>query len=118
MSRDHFVYWLFDADGDCLYVGITKHPEKRWRQHRYEKPHMAAQVAHKRMAGPFPLPVARRLEREQQDDLQPRYDERQRAMRARLRDVSSKAPSKWTGGLPVDALTALRRDIDTWGMNA
>lgn len=76
--REHFVYWLFDSDDECLYVGMTRQPEERWRQHRRERPEMAAAVATKRMAGPFNEKTARRLERQQQDDLSPLYDGRVR----------------------------------------
>lgn len=72
--RDHFVYWMFDAEDRCLYVGMTRQPETRWYQHRQDKPGMVAQVAKRRMAGPFTIETARKLEREQQDDLIPLYD--------------------------------------------
>lgn len=29
-----YVYRLYDADGDLLYVGVAFEPEKRWKQHR------------------------------------------------------------------------------------
>lgn len=82
--REHFVYWMFAADGRCLYVGMTRRPEYRWHQHRYHKPEMVASIAHKRMAGPFPLETARQLEREQQEDLEPVYDVRINSKRGRL----------------------------------
>lgn len=80
--REHFVYWLFDADGRCLYVGMTRQPEYRWKRHHYERPEMIAQVANKRMAGPFLLEAARKFERAEQDRLLPRYDVRQNRMRS------------------------------------
>lgn len=82
-SRDHFVYWLYDANGLALYVGVTRRPEARWRQHGYTKPAMVAKVASRRMSGPYTKDVARRLEREQQEDLQPIWDVNQRRMRER-----------------------------------
>jgi predicted GIY-YIG superfamily endonuclease len=88
--REQFVYWMFDAEGNCLYVGMTRQPERRWRRHRYEKPNMVARVAYKRMAGPFFLETARRLEREQQDDLEPVFD-------VRIRDMRSSAAARERG---------------------
>lgn len=112
--REHFVYWMFDSDGDCLYVGMTRQPEQRWRRHRYEKPDMVAQIAYKRMSGPFLLETARKLEREQQDDLQPSWDMNQAAMRGRALSLSSKAKTAWTGGLPSHLLDELRERRTTW----
>lgn len=74
--REHFVYWMFDAEGVCLYVGMTRQPEKRWKTHQYEKPVMIARIASKRMAGPYLIETARRIEREEQDRLRPFYDGR------------------------------------------
>lgn len=72
--RENFVYWLFAKDDECLYVGVTRKPETRWAQHRATKPDMYPQIAYHRMAGPFDLETARKLEREQQEDLNPIYD--------------------------------------------
>lgn len=74
--RSTFVYWMFDERGSCLYVGMTRRPEARWRDHGYMRPKMIERVAYRKMAGPFTQPVARRLEREQQDALQPEFDSR------------------------------------------
>lgn len=49
-SRIHFVYWLFDAEGNCLYVGRTMRPEQRWKQHCRTRNQMTAEVATRRMA--------------------------------------------------------------------
>lgn len=84
-NRAHFVYWLFDVNGVCLYVGMTRKPEQRWAQHRAERPSMFKRVSYRRMAGPFDQLTARRLEREQQDALEPTYDGRLRYMRALAR---------------------------------
>ena len=73
--REHFVYWMFAKGDTCLYVGMTRQPERRWRQHQQRKPQMTAQVATRRMAGPFPLQTARRIEREEQRRLNPVYVE-------------------------------------------
>lgn len=95
-AREHFVYWLFDDADRCLYVGMTRQPEARFRQHRATKPDMIAQVATKRMAGPFGIDAARQLEREQQDDLSPVYDGR------------LNRPPGYTVGLRADAARQLR----------
>lgn len=29
------LYRLYDTDGNLLYIGITNHPERRWRNHSY-----------------------------------------------------------------------------------
>jgi predicted GIY-YIG superfamily endonuclease len=74
--RNHFVYWLFSAEGECLYVGCTRRPKQRWEQHRVTRKAMVAETATRRMAGPYTFAVAHRIEREQQDLLNPRYDRR------------------------------------------
>jgi predicted GIY-YIG superfamily endonuclease len=71
--RNHFVYWFYDADGECIYVGCTRHPEKRWRQHRQNSRRIVAETARCRMAGPYSYFMARRIERAQQFDLRPKY---------------------------------------------
>lgn len=80
-EREYFVYWLFDDEGRSLYVGMTKHPELRWKQHQRTKSMMCLLATSRRMAGPFTKPVAQQLEREQQEDLQPKFDVRQRRKR-------------------------------------
>lgn len=74
MNRTHFVYWMFDKRGRCLYVGCTMFPRQRWYEHRCRRPEMVAQVASKRMAGPYERATAYRIEREQQRELSPVYD--------------------------------------------
>jgi len=86
--REHFVYALYAADGTCLYVGMTRRPEQRWKQHLRDRPRMTEQVSQRRMFGPYLLGVARRLERELQDDLEPTFDGRIIAMRTRRRSLA------------------------------
>ncbi len=74
--RDHFVYWMFDTEGACLYVGITRTPERRWAQHQMTKPEMTDQVGSRRLSGPYTAATAREIERREQDRLRPRYDAR------------------------------------------
>ncbi len=94
IPRRHFVYWMFDADGEALYVGVTKYPEQRLRQHRRNP--WFPRVASKRMAGPFTKTTALALERQQQDELQPVYDVRQSMMRTRARRYPN-APTRYSG---------------------
>lgn len=86
--REHFVYTLYAADGVCLYVGMTRSPERRWKQHRRNRPQMVSRVSERRMSGPYLIEVARCLERELQDDLQPVFDGRITAMRTRRRSLA------------------------------
>jgi len=78
--RNHFVYLLADESGEVIYVGCTRNPEQRWRDHRTTK-RWSSEVASKRMVGPYDYPTARRIERELQDLHRPRYDARFRASR-------------------------------------
>lgn len=82
-AREYYVYWLFSADGECLYIGMTSHPEARWTQHRYQRPEMIEIVKSRRMAGPYNFYTALRIEREQQDLLKPRFDGRLRGIETR-----------------------------------
>lgn len=60
--RDHFVYRLFDGDGNLLYVGCTKRPARRWQEHRSTRPHMTDRVRRVHMFGPTTRRVARDIE--------------------------------------------------------
>ena len=62
--RDHFVYRVFDAEGQLLYIGCTMRPSKRWAEHKIERPGMVAAAARFRVQGPYPRPVARALEKQ------------------------------------------------------
>lgn len=81
--RENFVYWLFDENDVCLYVGLTRRPEYRWRQHCWERAKMAGRVARKRMAGPYLIETARRIEREQQLMLLPTFSNQPHVSKAR-----------------------------------
>lgn len=72
--RNHFVYWVWDADGQLLYIGCTRRPEVRWKEHLAGSSRVwARRAARRRMAGPYDYPTARRIEREQQLALNPQY---------------------------------------------
>lgn len=68
MNRDSFVYSLYDAEGDLLYVGCTNNLARRWSQHQHERPGLAMSTVRCRVVGPFKRDVAMRLERETQED--------------------------------------------------
>lgn len=61
--REHFVYRCYDADSRLLYVGCTRRPEARWRQHKADRHLWVADVARTRMAGPHNYDTAREIER-------------------------------------------------------
>lgn len=74
--RNHFVYWLYDAAGNVLYIGCTRRPEARWREHAqgsYRQ--MVSETSRRRMAGPYDYDyaTARRIERSEQIRLRPKY---------------------------------------------
>jgi hypothetical protein len=71
--RDHFVYRLYNAAAECIYVGCTRHLDARWLQHRQERHAMVAETDRCVIAGPYDYVTARRVEREQQYDLRPKY---------------------------------------------
>lgn len=98
MKRDTFVYWMYDAEAVCIYVGVTKYPRQRWSQHQRKA--WIGEVASRRMAGPFTAETARRIERQQQDELQPRHDQNQAIMRARARLLPA-ARTRWSGSRPA-----------------
>lgn len=62
--RNHFVYRVFDADGDLLYIGCTKNFERRWREQKVDRPKMTAAATRCKLSGPYTYETARRLEAE------------------------------------------------------
>lgn len=74
MTRDHFVYRLYDDSGEVIYVGCTRRPRRRWLEHTKQSPEMVAETAHRYMSGPYDGETARRIEREQLLALRPKYD--------------------------------------------
>jgi predicted GIY-YIG superfamily endonuclease len=46
----HYVYRLYDATGDLLYVGWSKNPHMRLRQHKQDNPHWAFDVTRGRIS--------------------------------------------------------------------
>jgi hypothetical protein len=73
-GRVHFVYWIYGVNGRCIYVGRTACPTQRRLQHNKSNPRMMSQASYFRMAGPYNIDDAARIEVEQQQLLQPPYN--------------------------------------------
>lgn len=52
-TRTHFVYRVYDEFGLLLYVGCTKGPEARYKQHRGDKAPWLPYMATARLEGPY-----------------------------------------------------------------
>jgi hypothetical protein len=74
--RNHFVYYTYNAAGEVIYIGCTRQPETRWKQHQYMNPALAAEATHCRMSGPYDFTTARRIEKREQYKHRPRHDAR------------------------------------------
>lgn len=74
---DQFVYWLYNAEGECIYVGCTFDPERRWHEH-YRR--LGDEIVTRRVRGPFPRRDAFALERAEQKRLNPKYNGRLQKM--------------------------------------
>lgn len=74
--RNHFVYEVYDKSDTVIYIGCTRRPEARWRDHRADgtKTAMVKEAHRCRMYGPYDYPTARRIERAQQFDLRPKHN--------------------------------------------
>lgn len=72
--RGHFVYRLFDSDDHLLYVGCTKHIERRLKNHRYDNRHFFHRIARITQQGPFTHEHARHLESRLIDELRPDFN--------------------------------------------
>lgn len=72
--RNHFVYRFYNAAGEIIYVGCTRRPEQRWKEHQKDSRSMVAEAVACRMSGPYDYPSARRIERQQQYDYRPKYN--------------------------------------------
>lgn len=71
--RSHFIYWLYGANGQVLYIGCTNQPEGRWRHHCRQS-HWVNEVIRCHQFGPLHEGQARRLEREAIRAEQPPYN--------------------------------------------
>lgn len=70
--REHFVYRAYDARGWLLYVGCTKQPTARWREHVADRK-WAPKARRFRLAGPYTYATARDLEHAALRDENPKY---------------------------------------------
>ena len=61
--RDHFVYHVFDADGQILYIGCTKNLKQRWTNHRSGKPAVVVAFARCKIQGPYTRTKALQIEK-------------------------------------------------------
>ncbi|WPO69947.1 GIY-YIG nuclease family protein [Streptomyces sp. KN37] len=68
------LYRLFNAEGDLLYVGISKNPRKRWGQHALEKPWWH-EIAEKTVEWHPDRATAEALETQAIVDEKPAYDQ-------------------------------------------
>ena len=113
MTRDHFVYRVYDAAGELLYVGCTKRLDRRWIEHKTERPGMVAAMARIRLQGPYNRERARDLERQAIRTEEPllgwtptKHREkcaRNRWTKDRIRELT---------GLGVDVYEALAKAVD------
>ena len=73
--RDYYVYRLYDAAGELLYVGSTSNVRRRVQEHRRNQPwgHLIASSA---FGGPLPQQDAWRLEDKTIREQRPRYNQR------------------------------------------
>lgn len=72
-ARAFFVYRIYGADDELLYIGCTNRPYTRWAEHRGERPGMATLAVRFRMAGPYTRAVARDIERDALSNESPRF---------------------------------------------
>lgn len=61
--RDHFVYRIFDSEGHLLYIGCSKRPGARWKQHCCQRPGFKYVGSRFRVCGPYTKAVALQLEK-------------------------------------------------------
>jgi len=73
--RDHFVYRAWDEFGLLLYVGCTKQPTVRWKQHKTSEQALWTQYAQRfLLSGPYERKTALRLEGEAIDGESPYFN--------------------------------------------
>lgn len=106
--REHFVYRAYDAAGRLLYVGCTRRPIARWKQHR-KMGGWADDAVRFHVAGPYNYDTGRYLERHGIRTENPRHNrdtaEEARARRER-RQLFDELTDEWLG-YGVDLSTAM-----------
>lgn len=77
-ERTHWVYEAIDADGISLYVGCTKNPTRRYREHMSGngdgRGWFQRFVVRWSVSGPYAPTVARSLEKRWIEELDPVYN--------------------------------------------
>lgn len=74
--RNHFVYHVLNRRGEVIYIGCTRRPERRWKDHRRDlwRQDMVSEACRFKMFGPYDFPTARRIERAHTFDLKPKHN--------------------------------------------
>jgi predicted GIY-YIG superfamily endonuclease len=67
----YFIYWLYDADGQVVYIGRSCDPISRLRAHHTTGAEWAPRVVQIEWRGPFTWPEACKRERDAIDRAQP-----------------------------------------------
>lgn len=62
LLREHFVYRVYDKAGRLIYIGCSRRPEKRLKEHKFDSPRWHSQMASVRLSGPYNYETARQLE--------------------------------------------------------
>lgn len=75
--EDHFVYWLYNDSDDCIYVGSSRDPGRRWKEH-YRR--LGDEMVTCRVAGPFTRRAALQKELGEQKRLNTKYNGQIKAM--------------------------------------
>ena len=61
-ARENFVYWIYDAEGRVLYIGMTRNLDGRWKAHAQVNPGLVAAAVRCKVRGPYLWDDARRIE--------------------------------------------------------
>jgi hypothetical protein len=119
-ARDHFVYHLFNAESDLLYVGCSRRVQKRLEEHRQSaRRAMVNEIHHIKLKGPYTRDVARAIERADiRGPVEPLYGwtpQRHREQRARSRWINDRLAGLIAGGTEVGAAVSQAvKDADEW----
>jgi excinuclease UvrABC nuclease subunit len=72
--EDQFVYYVYGADDQVLYVGRSTNPDRRWQHHKHVRPDMCAATQRVEVKGPFKRRSAARLEQTAINELEPPFN--------------------------------------------
>lgn len=62
LTRQNFVYWIYDTEGRVLYIGMTRNLDARWKAHAQVNPGLVAAAVKCKVRGPYLWDDARRIE--------------------------------------------------------